>query len=157
MHDSRHFRQQAQQQHASCSTRLSCCAASCAKAWHTKMMVRITAIRSEPRAIEPRDVEHARSSGFMTAGRQAKHPREVVSSGEKYQPPTAPHLPAADQASRDEPKALHWLLVEEALHEHLAHAGWRATDRDRLARPRSQSAHTPCANQAPRFYKLKLR
>ena len=56
------------------------------------MMVRTMATSSDPSAIEPSEVVHARSSGMQTAGRQRRQPREVVSAGEKYQLPTAPHV-----------------------------------------------------------------
>ena len=56
------------------------------------MIVRTTATRRDPSAIEPSEREHARINGVHTAGRHMKQPRLVVSCGEKYHPPTAPHV-----------------------------------------------------------------
>ena len=50
-----------------------------------------SAPRSEPKAMEPREVVHARNSAAHTAGRQPTQPRSTV-VGEKYQDPTAPFV-----------------------------------------------------------------
>ena len=60
-----------------------------AKYLSATITVRTMARRSEPRAIEPSEVVHARTSPAHTAGRQQRQPRSVVSLGEKYQLPTA--------------------------------------------------------------------
>ena len=55
------------------------------------MMVRMIATSSEPSAIDPSEVVHARERGPQTAGRQRQPPRKAV-RGSWYQWPMAPQV-----------------------------------------------------------------